>query len=182
MPKQIPSCLSAREIAAHIGATETAVRQFICKEKLQPRLYADISQKRPLYDIGVYTACKKGCPRRKKKTTRQPAKIIHVRIPATELPALEEKAKQAGLPLSTMIRDTALNKELTPNETAKKIYTADPKLLQQIARIGNNTNQIARVANEARANGKITPSFMQQMMAMIADIEDQMQSLAFEFE
>jgi len=81
--------------------------------------------------------------------------IINFRIPKVVKAKWQDEAKAANLCLGDFIRasiesgdKTLISNKPTPRKIPKiKRETADPKLIQAIARCGNNLNQIARRVN-----------------------------------
>lgn len=63
-----------------------------------------------------------------------------VRVTEAELSELEEKAAKAGMKKSDYIRAAIKKSEVYPMEEVQK-------LVVQVAKVGNNLNQIARVLN-----------------------------------
>ena len=76
------------------------------------------------------------------KPDRQKREIFSIRLSPTERQAIEAKADTAGMKLGEYIRATALKQKVPPSipEINREIYV-------ELIRIGNNINQIARVAN-----------------------------------
>lgn len=76
------------------------------------------------------------------KPDRQKREIFSIRLSPTERQTIEAKADSAGIKLGEYIRATALKRKIPPSipEINREIYI-------QLIRIGNNINQIARVAN-----------------------------------
>lgn len=71
-------------------------------------------------------------------------------------------------PLATWIRETCLNKQ-TKN---KRVKTADPELLRQLAKIGGNLNQIAKQANTVDSNFEKIKAF-----GLLSEIQNQLNEL-----
>lgn len=80
--------------------------------------------------------------------------------------------KKIGVELATWIRNTCLETK-TPKK--KPIKTADPELLRQLAKIGGNLNQIARIANTEQARGDIIN--LLRLTAELATIREQLDKL-----
>ena len=68
---------------------------------------------------------------------------VHLRVSPVERAAWKAKAAAAGLPLSELVRQAMAR---TQTWTAPAL-AADLERSRQIARVGNNLNQIARWAN-----------------------------------
>lgn len=83
---------------------------------------------------------------------------IEIRASESDRQHWSEKAKAAGLTLSGLIRQALSNAPMPRRRRRRrKRAEVDPALLRELARIGNNLNQLARWANrdkkavEARA-------------------------------
>ena len=79
-------------------------------------------------------------------TGRRPA-IVSARVSADELADWRAKATAAGVPLSALVRE-AMARTRTWTAPAAEVERERTK---QVARIGNNLNQIARWANTHKA-------------------------------
>lgn len=91
-------------------------------------------------------------------------------IRMTELEHEQLLAKKTKPQLATWIREFCLENSTT--ESRKKVKTADPKLLSQLAKIGGNLNQIAKQANTVDSTiEKI------RVFAMLAEIQSQLDEL-----
>ncbi len=73
---------------------------------------------------------------------------IEIRSTTEEKAAWQELAKGHGVTLSELIR--SLLKEQKPPRRRRTIPQIDPDLIRELARIGNNLNQIAHHANGHR--------------------------------
>lgn len=69
-------------------------------------------------------------------------KIMSLRFNKTELEVINKKIPD-GIKLSKFCKQIILNS----NVTVKKVKRIDPKLLLELNRIGNNINQICRLAH-----------------------------------
>lgn len=76
-------------------------------------------------------------------------KEIKIRLTEQEHQALLDR-KKGGL--AVWIRTTCLEQDIPE---PKKVKTADPELLRQLAKVGGNLNQIAKHANTDALGGKI---------------------------
>jgi hypothetical protein len=78
---------------------------------------------------------------------------LHVQLTPTERAQLEAAAHAAGSPsLSAFARDYLLRRTLAPRQVAGVRRHPDaPGLMYQLSAIGNNLNQLARVANRSGA-------------------------------
>jgi hypothetical protein len=87
------------------------------------------------------------------------SKVVRVRLTAADLDRLRDRAQAEGMSAADWLRlRINSNKEFehaqptkipTPRQRKREApkHPADPKLIAQIAKIGNNLNQIAHVAN-----------------------------------
>lgn len=73
--------------------------------------------------------------------------ILRVRCKPTELARWQLIAKSRDETLSSMVRRLL---DCTPPKQRAQIPPVDASLLRQVAMVGNNLNQIAKVINEAR--------------------------------
>jgi len=88
-----------------------------------------------------------------KKPTKD--KFIKLRVSEKERDRWNAKAKNAGLTLADYFRKLADEEptNITPVglNSRRKFTPADPELVRQIARIGNNLNQIAKAVNQGHS-------------------------------
>jgi Bacterial mobilisation protein (MobC) len=68
---------------------------------------------------------------------------LRARVRLDELHRIEQLARDANKSLSDYVRDTAL----TARIIIKRYRRVEPIILNELSRIGNNLNQIARVCN-----------------------------------
>lgn len=68
--------------------------------------------------------------------------ILPVRVSPGERRRLKERAHFCGLPLSTYVRQTALGAR--PRQRRRRL---EQDAIHQLARVGNNLNQLTRSAN-----------------------------------
>lgn len=102
-----------------------------------------------------------------KKTKR--TKEIKIRLTEQEHQALLDRKKGE---LAVWIRNTCLEQDIPK---PKEVRTADPELLRQLARIGGNLNQLARVTNTEQARGDIIN--LLRLTAELATIREQLNEL-----
>ncbi|NVH52953.1 plasmid mobilization relaxosome protein MobC [Photobacterium damselae subsp. damselae] len=57
--------------------------------------------------------------------------------------------------VSVWLRTIALDPDINPRRTIYKELKQDPALVREVARIGNNLNQIARYINSAKKSGSL---------------------------
>lgn len=86
---------------------------------------------------------------------------VTVRVPAGEAARWREQAQAAGVSVSDWLRGRAAADEASVVVTGRptprrrvmgraRVVRADPAVIEQLARIGNNLNQLARWANTER--------------------------------
>jgi hypothetical protein len=101
-------------------------------------------------------------------------KSIKIRLTADEHQQLVKN--KVGDELATWLRDLGLNQETPPPPPKpKKVKTADPELLRQLARIGANLNQIAKATNTEQAKGDIIN--LLRLTAELATIREQLSEI-----
>jgi len=73
-------------------------------------------------------------------------KFIKVRVTEEEADRWKNKAAAAGLSVSDLIRQRLdeIQIECHQRKSKKVVHLADPDLIREIAKIGNNLNQVAR--------------------------------------
>jgi len=100
-------------------------------------------------------------------------KLFTMKVEESTLQKYHFFAKQKGKPLATIIK-LLLDKQPLPNDVPKqkkvkqKYTNVDPKLLFQIAAIGNNLNQIARKLNAGESV---------ELLAHLVKIEEQLKEI-----
>ncbi|WP_110669460.1 MobC family plasmid mobilization relaxosome protein [Salinicola halophilus] len=77
-----------------------------------------------------------------------------------------------GLKVAVWLRELALGNK---SKSRKPIPKADPELIRELARIGNNINQIARLANENKKSGFDFNAFA--VLQQLQEIESQLELL-----
>lgn len=105
-----------------------------------------------------------------KKDSVKRQKEIKIRLTDEEHQALQNRCTKASL--ATWIRETCLSEKRTAQS---KIIPTDPKLLRQLAGIGNNINQIARTVNQQSKTD--TPIDKIAIITALANIEKELQAL-----
>ena len=111
-------------------------------------------------------------PTKSKRLKRD--KSIKIRLTADEHQQLNKN--KVGDELATWLRDLGLNQETPPPPPKpKKVKTADPELLRQLARIGANLNQIAKIANTEQATGGIIDRL--RLTGELATIREQLNEI-----
>ena len=96
-------------------------------------------------------------------------KEIKIRLTEQEYQALLDRKKGE---LAVWIRNTCLEQDIPE---PKKVKTADPELLRQLAKIGGNLNQIAKATNTEQARGDIIN--LLRVTAELATIREQLDEL-----
>jgi hypothetical protein len=89
-------------------------------------------------------------------------KILRIRISVSELFIIRAKARDAGIRVSTWIRQASRSARIIPRWTAEQM-----QLLRTLSGIANNLNQLARQAN----SGKLL--FLAQKCETVLDEIDQ---------
>lgn len=98
-------------------------------------------------------------------------KWIKVRVTEEERKQWQDRAEAAGMTLSDLIRDSLAN---PPKRRRKpQVVVADPALLRQLAALGNNFNQVARVINAA----DITPDVSARLLVYLTRLNDRLYEL-----
>jgi len=98
---------------------------------------------------------------------------IEVRCSDQEQAAWRSKAEAAGLSLSEMVR-AALDAARVPDRAAADALA---NLTRQVARIGNNLNQIAAWANTNKSSGEAV-QIISHLAAIEKELADVYQSLS----
>jgi hypothetical protein len=81
------------------------------------------------------------------KKSKPPMKIFPIKVSAEELAAWRAIAGAAGLPVAEMVRQAVRDATIVARRSSPPPPQVDPRLIQQLAAIGNNLNQIARRVN-----------------------------------
>lgn len=97
-------------------------------------------------------------------------KEIKIRLTDAEHQALLDRCRKPSL--ATWIRETCLGEKPTKRSLIEKI---DPQLLRQLAGIGNNLNQIARVINQQHNMNTALDRVV--LLAALSSIERELQRL-----
>ncbi len=93
-------------------------------------------------------------------------KIIKLRVTEAEYADLKARCDRAEL--APWMREVCLNQHVLKRAN---IPDADPQLLRQIAGIGNNLNQIARVVNSQRHDAVNLVKVLAQLAALERQLE-----------
>lgn len=101
-------------------------------------------------------------------------KIIKLRCTSAEYDAITERA-EGHRQLAVWARTALLDPSLLKRQS--KTMRADPQLLRQLAGIGNNLNQIARVVNQSgvAALDKV------KLIAALAEISAELQKIRSDY-
>jgi hypothetical protein len=89
------------------------------------------------------------------------SKRIRIRLSETELALLEERA--AGQPLPRWIRERLLGE---PKSSLQKVPSANREIAGQLAKLGNNLNQLVRLAHTGRFPLHLEPLLKQLYQAL----------------
>jgi hypothetical protein len=100
--------------------------------------------------------------------TEKRTKIIKLRVSESEYEDLKTRCDRAEL--APWMREVCLNQHVLKRS---KVPDVDPKLLRQLAGIGNNLNQIARVVNSQRHD----VVNLVKVLAHLADLERQLDQI-----
>lgn len=97
-------------------------------------------------------------------------KEIKIRLTESEHKALLNRCTKASL--ATWMRETCLGEKQTKQS---KVIEVDPKLLRQLAGIGNNLNQIARLVNQHSKQDSVLDRIA--IITALSSIERELQRL-----
>jgi hypothetical protein len=84
-------------------------------------------------------------------------KWVHVKASEAERAAWQEMANNAELTLSDLVRSKMGESDQvgrSPKRRKRLTKKADPELLHQLAKIGNNINQLAKWANQYKSSAE----------------------------
>lgn len=92
--------------------------------------------------------------------TYVPWKTIGIRLPPDTADKLKDEAANLGVTVSDVLRSYIKDEQIKPlgrprpvKSIPNRAYTpADPALVRELAKIGNNLNQLARWANTYKSN------------------------------
>jgi hypothetical protein len=99
-------------------------------------------------------------------------KVIIVRYTSEQKNILQQKADNAGLSLSEFLRQAADNAEIIVKDNSINL-----KMIYEVNKFGNNINQLAKAANIANLNGKISDKIYQQFIFKLKLYTDEIKSL-----
>lgn len=109
-----------------------------------------------------------------KKEIVKRQKEIKIRLTDEEHQALKDRCTKANL--ATWIRETCLSEKRTARS---KTIPTDPNLLRQLAGIGNNLNQIARIVNQQSKTD--SPIDRIAIITALSGIEKELQALKHDY-
>jgi hypothetical protein len=92
---------------------------------------------------------------------------IKVRCSPNFKKAFKRKADELNLSMSEMVRSSYTR--IDAKVEKKVVHSADPKLIFQLAKIGNNVNQIARILNQ---NGESNLDNLEILKSIESALED----------
>jgi hypothetical protein len=95
-------------------------------------------------------------------------KSVKIRLFESELEQLHQL--KVGNELATWMRETCLNKK---SKRRNAPVDVDPLLLRQLAAIGNNLNQLARLAN---ASGMATMNSL-EIISLLSQLQDELKNI-----
>lgn len=101
---------------------------------------------------------------------------IKVRVNPDEKEHYRYLSSLAGMPLSDLIRqqmERPIVAAPRPKQRRLRTVTADPKLMRQLAAIGNNLNQLARAVN---FHG-LRPDDASMILTYLAGVQDELRQL-----
>mgnify|MGYP000033984296 FL=1 len=102
------------------------------------------------------------------KTKR--TKKIMLRLTDSEYQKISENCQ---MPIARFIRETALGNSIVRRITPPKV---DPKLIRQIAFIGNNLNQITKLAHQKNNNNELNNLALLSELALIRQSLDELKN------
>ncbi|ABM40255.1 mobilisation protein (plasmid) [Polaromonas naphthalenivorans CJ2] len=119
-----------------------------------------------------------------KYPAREPLVLLPCRLPASLVARFAERAREQGVTLSDVLRAHLTVDEAKPLGKAvprkraglAKVSGADPKLLRQLVGMGNNLNQIAKLANIASKTAQ--PMAMVELLITLKGIEKSLEKLS----
>jgi len=88
-----------------------------------------------------------------------------IRVSPAEMSFIETQAANAGLPVSTYIRNLASNKIVTPRPT-----TVDDKLLFELNRCGVNLHQVVKSLNFGQGIPSDISTVMDELKAVLTKV------------
>lgn len=123
------------------------------------------------------------------RKTAEELMAVTVRLPVAFIKRVDEISEKTGVSRSDIIRpriDTSDTSSISvtmkpaPQKRQRigKASAADPKLMMQLAGIGNNMNQIARAVNSAALQGQSVDST--SILISLMNIEQQIKRLSME--
>lgn len=110
----------------------------------------------------------------------RPARRV-VKLSASELAALEVAAAEQRVTVPRLLKESAL--AVSAGETVtdrRKVLTALNVMTGQLARVGNNLNQIARGLNtDGELHGDVRGS-LEELRGVLRDVDEVIESLALD--
>lgn len=91
------------------------------------------------------------------------SRFVGVRFKPDDYRLLEEKARQAGMTVSGLLRHAALGLPVTP----RRRQLADQELINQLSRLGNNLNQQTRLFHQLQHR-----DLLPERATVLATLED----------
>ena len=112
------------------------------------------------------TRSRRRCPLTARDRPRRSA-VAHARVTPAELAAWKEKAAAAGVPLSELLR-RAMARTRTWTARARDL---ERERLRQLARVGNNLNQLARWANTHKGAAQAA-AVIERLLAIQRELDE----------
>lgn len=104
-------------------------------------------------------------------------KWVHVKVSAYERAEWQRLAEMFGSSVSDLVRFSVGGAELTNREVPKEVPVkrVDPELIRELARIGNNLNQVGRWANTYKSDADAA-----QVLAALIALERELSTIRAE--
>lgn len=103
------------------------------------------------------------------ETAKEKGRSTSVWFNESDRKRLEDKSASIGLSLSAFLKMSALQKDIS-NVKISHIEEADPKLISELNRIGNNINQIASASHRGIIpNDEILENILAELEALKDD-------------
>jgi len=102
-------------------------------------------------------------------TTRK-SKTVGIHLNDDEYAEIEKRTELAAArSLGGYMKATVFNTPIPEQRTVRHTNVADPKLIRQLAWIGNNLNQISRVINQSPAISQTEAASLFAVLAIMAE-------------
>jgi len=98
------------------------------------------------------------------------SKTVGIHLNDEEYAEIKERADTAAArSLGAYIKAIVFHAPVPEKKTIRHTKVADPELIRQLAWIGNNVNQIARVINQSKAISQTEAASLFAVLAIIAE-------------